>query len=168
MGTVGLPRPDVHADTALIPAGACVVSDEVSLTIAANRFTVGSAGCPDTLDSLATTLVATNGISAPARAQANGLALADHPEFGQVERRAGAGALSPRRPIPTGYPTVTTGNTTESNDWHTPSLRSVPFAYVSLALPDDRTFLASARIVAPCANFATLSKCQGATVEYAP
>jgi alpha-1,2-mannosyltransferase len=54
---------DVAADAALIPPGACVVSDEVSLAIAANRFTAGSGGCPDILDSLAATLVAGNGVS---------------------------------------------------------------------------------------------------------
>jgi hypothetical protein len=39
-----------------------VVSDEVSLTIAANRFSTRP-GCPAVLDSLATTLVEDNGIS---------------------------------------------------------------------------------------------------------
>jgi hypothetical protein len=72
--------PDVYADAGLIPVGACVVTDEVSLTIAANRFTPGSAGCPDILDSLATTLVATNGISVQAGAQA-------HPQVAAVWRR---------------------------------------------------------------------------------
>jgi hypothetical protein len=66
----GLHAPDVHADVALIPPGACVVSDEISLTIAANRFTAGSGGCPDVLDSLATTLVAGNGVSVQGGAQA--------------------------------------------------------------------------------------------------
>jgi hypothetical protein len=62
--------PDVHADAALIPPGACVVSDEISLTIAADRFTAGSGGCPDVLDSLATTLVAGNGVSVQGGAKA--------------------------------------------------------------------------------------------------
>jgi hypothetical protein len=62
----GLHAPDVHADAALIPPGACVVSDEISLTIAANRFTAGSGGCPDVLDSLATTLLAGNGAASKA------------------------------------------------------------------------------------------------------
>jgi hypothetical protein len=61
---------DVQADAALIPPGTCVVSDEISLTIAANRFTAGSRGCPDVLDSLATTLVAGNGVSVQGGAQA--------------------------------------------------------------------------------------------------
>jgi hypothetical protein len=66
----GQHAPDVHADAALIPRGACVVSDEISLTIAANRFTAGSGGCPDVLDSLATTLVAGNGVSVQGGAKA--------------------------------------------------------------------------------------------------
>ena len=48
---------------ALIPQGACVVTDEVSLTIAADRFTALPPGCPDVIDSLAVTLVASNGVS---------------------------------------------------------------------------------------------------------
>ena len=60
----------MQADAALIPPGTCVVSDEISLTIAANRFTAGSRGCPDVLDSLATTLVAGNGVSVQGGAQA--------------------------------------------------------------------------------------------------
>ena len=66
----GLYAADVRQDAALIPPGACVVSDEISLTIAANRFTAGSAGCPDVLDSLATTLVAGNGVSVQGGAKA--------------------------------------------------------------------------------------------------
>jgi len=66
----GLHASDVHADAALIPPGACVVSDEISLAIAANRFTAGSGGCPDVLDSLATTLVAGNGVSVQGGAKA--------------------------------------------------------------------------------------------------
>ena len=58
----GLRAPDIYADKAVIPAGSCVVSDEVSLTIAANRFSTRP-GCPAVLDSLATTLVEDNGIS---------------------------------------------------------------------------------------------------------
>jgi alpha-1,2-mannosyltransferase len=58
----GLRAPDIYADQAVIPAGSCVVTDEVSLTIAANRFSTRP-GCPAVLDSLATTLVDDNGIS---------------------------------------------------------------------------------------------------------
>jgi hypothetical protein len=73
----GQRAPDVHADTALIPPGACVVSDEIALTIAANRFTAGSGGCPDVLDSLATTLVAGNGVSVQGGAKALPQVVAD-------------------------------------------------------------------------------------------
>ncbi len=73
----GLHAPDVHADAALIPPGACVVSDEISLAIAANRFTAGSGGCPDVLDSLATTLVAGNGVSVQGGAKALPQVVAD-------------------------------------------------------------------------------------------
>ena len=48
---------------AVIPPDACVVTDEVSLTIAADRFTELPPGCPDVIDSLAVTLVASNGVS---------------------------------------------------------------------------------------------------------
>jgi hypothetical protein len=59
----GLRAPDVRAETALIPPGACVVTDEISLVIAANRFTALPGDCPGPLDSLATTLVADHGAS---------------------------------------------------------------------------------------------------------
>jgi hypothetical protein len=47
----------------LIPPGACVISDQVSVTLAANRFTAAGAGCPDVVDSLAQTLVLSHGVS---------------------------------------------------------------------------------------------------------
>ena len=47
----------------LIPKGACVVTDEASLTIAADRFDNQPPGCPDIIDSLAATLVLSNGVS---------------------------------------------------------------------------------------------------------
>lgn len=59
----GLRAPDIYPDKALIPAGACVVTDETSLTIAADRFTAARPGCPDIIDSLAMTLVLSNGVS---------------------------------------------------------------------------------------------------------
>jgi alpha-1,2-mannosyltransferase len=46
-----------------IPAGSCVVTDQVSLTIAADRFTDLPPGCPVIVDSLASTLVLSNGVS---------------------------------------------------------------------------------------------------------
>ena len=59
----GLRAPATSADTALIAPGRCLVTDEISLAIAAGRFSAGTAGCPDVLDSLAVTLVAGNGVS---------------------------------------------------------------------------------------------------------
>jgi hypothetical protein len=46
----------------VIPAGSCVVSDQVSVTIAADRFTTAP-GCPDVVDALAQTLVLSHGVS---------------------------------------------------------------------------------------------------------
>jgi hypothetical protein len=48
------------ADT--IPAGSCVVSDQVALTISADEFTAARP-CPDVVDSLAQTLVLSHGVS---------------------------------------------------------------------------------------------------------
>jgi hypothetical protein len=59
----GLRATSVYPDRALIPAGSCVVSDEISLVIAANRLTADRPGCPDVLDGLAQTLVLSNGVS---------------------------------------------------------------------------------------------------------
>jgi hypothetical protein len=59
----GLSAADGRPDAALIPPGACLLTDEISLAIAASRFTAGRGDCPDVLDSLAVTLVADNGIS---------------------------------------------------------------------------------------------------------
>jgi alpha-1,2-mannosyltransferase len=47
----------------LIPKGSCLVTDEASLAIAADRFAGQSAGCPDIVDALAATLVLSNGVS---------------------------------------------------------------------------------------------------------
>jgi hypothetical protein len=47
----------------LIPKGSCVVTDEASLTIAADRFADLPPGCPDIIDALAATLVLSNGVS---------------------------------------------------------------------------------------------------------
>jgi hypothetical protein len=52
----------------LIPTGACVVTDETSLTISANRFASLRPGCPDVIDSLATTLNLSHGVSIQAGA----------------------------------------------------------------------------------------------------
>jgi alpha-1,2-mannosyltransferase len=52
----------------VIPDGACVVTDETSLLISANRFAAARPGCPDIIDSLATTLVLSHGVSIQAGA----------------------------------------------------------------------------------------------------
>ena len=59
----GLKAPDIYPDQAAIPAGSCVVTDEISLAISANRFTARQPGCPDVIDALAATLVRSNGVS---------------------------------------------------------------------------------------------------------
>jgi hypothetical protein len=46
-----------------IPPGACVLTDQVSVTIAADRFGSARPGCPDIVDSLAQTLVLSHGVS---------------------------------------------------------------------------------------------------------
>jgi hypothetical protein len=51
-----------------IPPGACVISDEVSLLISADRFDAAKPGCPVVIDSLATTLAITGGVSVQAGA----------------------------------------------------------------------------------------------------
>ncbi|HTU76161.1 MAG TPA: hypothetical protein VMG38_21795 [Trebonia sp.] len=48
--------------SSVIPAGSCVVSDQVSVTVAADRFTTAP-GCPDVVDALAQTLVLSHGVS---------------------------------------------------------------------------------------------------------
>jgi alpha-1,2-mannosyltransferase len=70
----GLGATSIYPDKAAIPAGSCVVTDEVSLTLAANRFSTVP-GCPDVLDSLATTLVEDNGISVQGGAKASARAV---------------------------------------------------------------------------------------------
>ena len=46
----------------LIPPGACVLTDQVSVTLAANRFVSGVPGCPQMVDSLGTTLGLSHGL----------------------------------------------------------------------------------------------------------
>jgi hypothetical protein len=55
--------PATPSVSALIPAGSCVITDQVSLTLAANRFTPAQPGCPQVVDSLATTLSLGDGTS---------------------------------------------------------------------------------------------------------
>ncbi|HEY1699555.1 MAG TPA: hypothetical protein VGG75_07570 [Trebonia sp.] len=64
-----LAAPDIYPDQAVIPAGACVVTDQVSMAISANRFITTRADCPDVLDSLGETLVLSNGVSDQGGAQ---------------------------------------------------------------------------------------------------
>jgi hypothetical protein len=45
----------------LIPAGSCVVTDDTSLTVSANRFTSDTPGCPAMVDAWGTLLAMTNG-----------------------------------------------------------------------------------------------------------
>jgi hypothetical protein len=52
----------------LIPNGACVVTDETSVAISADRFASTGPGCSDVIDSLATTLVLSHGVSVQAGA----------------------------------------------------------------------------------------------------
>jgi hypothetical protein len=47
----------------LIPVGSCLVTDQASLAIAADRFAGRPPGCPDIVDGLAATLVLSNGVS---------------------------------------------------------------------------------------------------------
>ncbi|HEY1699956.1 MAG TPA: hypothetical protein VGG75_09635 [Trebonia sp.] len=54
----GVTTPDTpQAIERLIPKGSCVFSDQVSFTLAADRFRPSEPGCPAVMDSLATTLV---------------------------------------------------------------------------------------------------------------
>ncbi len=55
------PAEDLTAASVLIPAGACVLTDTVSVTIAINRFTAGSPGCPDLVDAVGTLITTTDG-----------------------------------------------------------------------------------------------------------
>jgi len=52
----------------LIPEGACVVTDETSVVMSADRFASPRPGCSDIIDSLATTLVLSHGVSVQAGA----------------------------------------------------------------------------------------------------
>jgi alpha-1,2-mannosyltransferase len=62
--------------TSMIPPGACVVTDETSLVISADRFDAARPGCPVVIDALATTLVLTHGISVQGGANHNAAAIA--------------------------------------------------------------------------------------------
>jgi hypothetical protein len=64
-----LQKTGAQALASQIPPSACLVTDEVSLTIAADRFANLPPGCPDIIDSLADTLVLSNGVSVQGGAQ---------------------------------------------------------------------------------------------------
>jgi len=55
------PAQDLAAASALIPPGACVLTDTVSVTIATNRFTASSPGCPAIVDTVGTLIATTGG-----------------------------------------------------------------------------------------------------------
>ncbi len=61
--TFPLRQPNGQGVAHQIPVGACVVTDEASLTISADRFASMPPGCPDIIDALAATLVLSNGVS---------------------------------------------------------------------------------------------------------
>ena len=54
--------PDGASIGRLVPPGACVVTDETSALISTDRFD-SPPGCPDIIDSLATTLALSHGVS---------------------------------------------------------------------------------------------------------
>jgi alpha-1,2-mannosyltransferase len=55
------PAEDLTAASVLIPHGACVLTDTVSVTIAIDRFTSASPGCPDLVDAVGTLIATTDG-----------------------------------------------------------------------------------------------------------
>jgi hypothetical protein len=55
------PAQNLAAASALIPPGACVLTDTVSVTIATNRFTASSPGCPAIVDTVGTLIATTDG-----------------------------------------------------------------------------------------------------------
>jgi alpha-1,2-mannosyltransferase len=90
------------AASALIPKGSCLVADQVSFAIAANRFTAPGSGCPDVVDSLATTLALSGGVSPQGGAGRSAAVIAGWEKiFGQaryVWLSAGAPARIPWTP----------------------------------------------------------------------
>jgi hypothetical protein len=67
--TVPLQQTTAESRAFLVPAGSCLVTDEASLAIAADRFDGLPRGCPDIVDALAATLVLSNGVSVQGGAQ---------------------------------------------------------------------------------------------------
>jgi alpha-1,2-mannosyltransferase len=71
-----LRAPTSAAAGRLIPKGACVVTDKTLLTISANRLAPLRANCPDIIDSLATTLNLSHGVSVQGGAASSGRVVA--------------------------------------------------------------------------------------------
>ena len=59
--TTQRPPVSLAAAKALIPPGACVLTDTVSVTIAMDRFTAASPGCPQIVDTVGTLISTTDG-----------------------------------------------------------------------------------------------------------
>jgi alpha-1,2-mannosyltransferase len=55
------PATNLSAASALIPPGACVLTDTVAATIAIDRFTASSPGCPAVVDTVGTLIATTHG-----------------------------------------------------------------------------------------------------------
>jgi alpha-1,2-mannosyltransferase len=55
------PARDLSQASALIPPGACVLTDTVAATIVIDRFTAGSPGCPAVVDTVGTLIATTHG-----------------------------------------------------------------------------------------------------------
>jgi Glycosyltransferase family 87 len=63
------PARNLSAASALIPPGACVLTDTASATIVIDRFSASSPGCPDLVDTVGTLIATTHGqdfVAAPA------------------------------------------------------------------------------------------------------
>jgi hypothetical protein len=63
------PAKDLSAASALIPPGACVLTDTASVTIAIDRFSASAPGCPALVDAVGTLIATTDGkdfVTAPA------------------------------------------------------------------------------------------------------
>jgi Dolichyl-phosphate-mannose-protein mannosyltransferase len=85
--------------SALVPAGSCLVADQVSFAIAANRFTAPTPGCPDLVDSLAATLALSGGVSPQGGAgQAPSVVAGWEAVFGQARYVWLSGGASARIP----------------------------------------------------------------------
>lgn len=57
--------PNPAAAARVIPPGSCVVADQVTFLLAADRIPPAGSGCPDIVDSMAETLILSGGVSVP-------------------------------------------------------------------------------------------------------